>query len=66
MLEHVLHDALRQEELGADVDVKQRVELLALHFEEGLVESDPRIVHQAVDSAQELDGLFGQRAASST
>ena len=60
VLEHVLHDGLRQEELGPGVDVVHRVELLGRYLKEGLVERDAGVVHQAINTAQECDSLLAE------
>ena len=47
---------------GPDVDVKERVELFGRDSGEGHVEGNAGVVDQAVDPAQEVDGLLGQVA----
>ena len=63
---HARDDALGQKELGTYIDMEKNIELFRRDLEKRLVQRDARVVHQAIDPAQEVDRLIGQRLISSS
>ena len=58
--QHVLGHALGEKKASPHVHVVEQVKLLRSHFGEGLVESDARVVDEAIDSSQKPDRLTCQ------
>ena len=61
LIQRLIAHVKGQKKLSPDVDVIQHVELLASYLHKRLIQRNSRVVDQAVDSAQEIDGLTGQR-----
>ena len=60
MIDHVGGSALGQEELSADIDLKQRLILFLGDLQKWLVECDPGVVDKEIEASQKVDGLIDQ------
>jgi hypothetical protein len=57
-VQHGLDDALCEQIGRSKIHLKQRIEMLRLHFEKGAIKDDAGIINEDIGPAQEVDGCI--------